>query len=71
MEEPHWIELHREGHRAELDRRICEFMLNGTQIKHPTVVIAILNKESNYAGFKDVMLKYNIPSQVVTMRNAR
>lgn len=30
----------------------------------------ILNRENNYPAFKEVMMQFRMPSQVVTVRNA-
>jgi len=33
------------------------------------MVLCVLQRESTYEMFKEVMLRYEIPSQVVTFRN--
>lgn len=45
-------------------------MMRGRQIRHPLMVIAVLNRESNYSMFKEVMHQFRCPSQVITSRNA-
>lgn len=39
------------------------------QMNHPTMVVCILQRENNYPMFKEVMLQYRMPSQVITVRN--
>jgi argonaute-like protein implicated in RNA metabolism and viral defense len=44
-------------------------MMQDKQMNHPTIVICILQRENNYQMFKEVMLQYRMPSQVITVRN--
>lgn len=69
VEEPHWIELSKESNREELDEKLREFMMAEKQFKHPTMVVCVLQRENNYQMFKEVMLQYRMPSQVITTRN--
>jgi len=32
------------------------------QFRHPTMVLCVLQRESTYEMFKEVMLRYDIPS---------
>lgn len=69
VEEPHWIELSKEHNREELDEKLRAYMMSGSQIQHPTMVVCILQRENNYQMFKEVMHQYRMPSQVITTRN--
>lgn len=69
VEEPHFIELSKESNREELDAALREYMMAGNQVNHPTMVVCILQRENNYQMFKEVMLQYRMPSQVITCRN--
>ncbi len=40
------------------------------QLRHPTIVVCLLQRESTYKAFKEVMHQYRMPSQVITTRNA-
>jgi hypothetical protein len=55
VEEPHWIELSRETNKDELDEQLRNYMLAGGKIRHPTMVVFLLQKESSYQAFKEVM----------------
>jgi len=46
-----------------------DYMYEGGHFRHPSIVLVVLQRESNYEWVKEMMLKYNIPSQVVTTRN--
>lgn len=71
VEEPEFIQVDRESNcREELSRKLSDYMLRGKQIRHPLMVIAVLNRESNYTMFKEVMHMFRCPSQVITSRNA-
>ena len=39
--------------------------------KHPKMVVCLLDRENNYSMVKEVCALYQIPSQVITARNAR
>lgn len=69
VEEPHWIELSKENNREELDEKLREYMMGEKHFRHPTMVICVLQRENNYQAFKEVMLQYRMPSQVITTRN--
>jgi hypothetical protein len=45
-------------------------MVQNGEIKHPLMVVCVLNRENNYTMFKEVMHQYRMPSQVITVRNA-
>jgi hypothetical protein len=70
IEEPYWIEMKKENDRRELDAEIRQYIQGGGQFRHPTIVLGVFQRENNYEMFKEVMLQYSIPSQVVTFRNA-
>ena len=44
-------------------------MMADNKMNHPTMVVCILQRENNYSMFKEVMLQYRMPSQVITTRN--
>jgi hypothetical protein len=46
----------------ELEFKLQEYMTCGNQIRHPTVVVFVVQKESVYPQFKELMLKYRMPS---------
>ena len=37
-------------------------MTKDKKFNHPIIVISILQRENNYAMFKELMLKYRMPS---------
>jgi len=45
-------------------------MCRSRQIRHPLIVVILLNRESNYPMMKEVMMQFSCPSQVITTRNA-
>ena len=69
VEDPYWIELSKETNREELDFKIQEYMMGSKQFEHPIMCLMVVNRESTYPMFKEVMLQYRIPSQVITARN--
>lgn len=69
VEEPYFIELSKESNREELDEALRSYMMQDKQMNHPTMVVCILQRENNYPMFKEVMLQYRMPSQVITVRN--
>jgi hypothetical protein len=71
VEDPEFIEVERESNcREELSRKLNSYIMRDRQIHHPLMVIAVLNRESNYPMFKEVMHQFRCPSQVITSRNA-
>lgn len=54
-----------------LDRELKEYMVGGKNFVRPVIVMCILSYENNYPAFKEVCLKYQLPSQCITFRNAR
>jgi len=44
---------------------------NNNQFRHPLIVLAVLGRENNYPMYKLTFDKYQMPSQVVTARNAK
>lgn len=71
VQEPHWIELNKENNFNELDQELQSYMFKNKVFRHPKMVLCVLQREHNYQQFKEVMLKYNIASQVVTFRNGQ
>lgn len=73
IEEPHWIWLENENDAEELDHWLLEYLVDEKtkKFRHPTIALTILGFERNYPMYKLAFDKYRIPSQVVTMRNAR
>lgn len=70
VEEPYWIELSKENNFQELEQEIQRYMQPGkNQFRHPMMVVMVLQRESHYEQFKDIMLRYQITSQVITFRN--
>lgn len=69
MQEPYWIELDKENDWTQLDREMQRYMFSGKILKHPKMVLFVVQRENNYEQFKEIMLKYSIASQVVTFRN--
>jgi hypothetical protein len=57
VEEPAWIELERENCREEFEDKLLEYMMGNKDrtIKHPTMVVVVLQKENNYTMFKEVL----------------
>lgn len=62
VEEPYWIELSKETNRDELDFEIQKYMMGSKQFEHPLMCIMVVQRESTYTMFKEVMLQYRIPS---------
>ena len=62
VEDPYWIELSKETNREELDFKIQEYMMGSKQFEHPIMCLMVVNRESTYPMFKEVMLQYRIPS---------
>ena len=38
--------------------------------RHPMIVVSLLSNERNYPMYKELFQKYQMPSQVITRRNA-
>jgi hypothetical protein len=73
VEEPHFIELEKEDDACELEKALLDYMMAGrdTPFRHPKIAVCVLDREDNYKMFKEVCSVYQIPSQVITCRNAR
>jgi hypothetical protein len=73
VEEPEWIEMDREDDMMELKHKLREYMVSEKDgiFKHPVICVAILGYEPNYPAYKEVFQAYQMPSQVITVRNAR
>lgn len=73
VKEPNWIWLQNENDMEELEHWLLDYMVGekGTHFKHPTICVALLGYERNYPAFKLLFDKYRMPSQVITLRNAR
>ena len=73
VEEPEWIEMDREDDMIKLKDKLREYMIGGKDgiFKHPKICVAILGYESNYPAYKEVFQSYQMPSQVITVRNAK
>ena len=57
----------------ELKYKLQDYMVSEKDgvFKHPIICVAILGYESNYPAYKEVFQAYQMPSQVITVRNAR
>ena len=71
VEKPSWIELSKENNREELDLELRKYIVKNNIFNHPVIVVCLLKHENNYSMFKELMQTYRMPSQVVTVRNAR
>lgn len=72
VEEPCFIEMEREDCREELQERLASYMLGSKgRFRHPTVVVCLLANEHNYSMYKQVLQEFRMPSQMITLRNAR
>jgi hypothetical protein len=40
------------------------------KFRHPRIVVILLRDERNYTGYKELMQKFRMPSQVITRQNA-
>jgi len=72
IDEPVYIELENEGDKKEIEQAILNYMMASqrAQFRHPICAVFVLGSERNYPAIKEVMINYNIPTQVVTVRNA-
>ena len=73
VEEPYWIELKVENSRQDLEEELRSYMMNAPNktIRHPTVVVCLLRGEFNYPMYKEVLISFRMPSQVITVTNGR
>ena len=72
VEEPDWIEMEHEDDKEELKHKLREYMMGpGGVFRHPLICVAVLGYEGNYPAYKEVFQSYQMPSQVVTVRNGR
>ena len=57
----------------ELKYKLQDYMVSEKDgvFKHPIICVAILGYEPNYPAYKEVFQAYQMPSQVITVRNAR
>lgn len=73
VEDPVMIDLDREDNASELEQKILNYMMSSPDagFRHPRMVVCLLDRENNYRVVKEVCSIYQIPSQVITARNAR
>ena len=73
VEEPSFIELEKEDDPAELEQKLLDHMMRSptASFKHPMIAVCVIDRETNYKMFKEVLGMYQIPSQVITCRNGR
>ena len=72
VEQPEIIRIDREDDAAEFEKSLLNYMKRGRDsvFHHPKMAVCILDRESNYSMVKNVCGMYQIPSQVITVRNA-
>lgn len=70
VEEPYWIELENEGDMTELEDELQHYLTKDGQYHHPCMIVMVLGQEHLYDKHKNLYKQYQIPSQVVTTRNA-
>ena len=66
------IELQEEGDAPELEQKLLDYMKKSPDaaFRHPKIAVCLLDRESNYPVVKEICAMYQIPSQVITVRNA-
>lgn len=64
-----WMELQREGNVRELNE-VYENFMQQQGGKKPALVVCIVDRETNYACFKNFFASKNIPTQCVRKMNA-
>ena len=67
------IDMEREDDKVEFEQKLLDFMMRdaNSRFRHPQMVVCLLDRESNYRMVKEICAMYQIPSQVITSRNAR
>ena len=56
-----------------MEQRLLNYMMRdpNARFRHPKIAVCILDRESSYKTVKEVCHMYQVPSQVITARNAR
>lgn len=73
VQEPYWIYPENETQTEQLEDWLLEYMVGekSKNFRFPTIVVVLLSRERSYPDHKLIFDKYQMPSQCITLRNAK